>query len=92
MPLGSFFRHGDVGVTEKDRRIGSMLFVEVSRMGLIAAHVVSRNHALILPHPVFTCHLNKFNQVIISRKTHSPIHNAKSKALFLEFIFYCDSC
>lgn len=87
MPLGPFFGHGDVGITEKDRRIGSMLFVEVSRMGLIAAHVMSRNHTLILFHPVFTWHLNKFNQVIISRKTHFQIHNVKSEALLFKFIF-----
>lgn len=44
-----------------------MFRVKVSGMRLIAAHMMSRNHALILLDPVVTRHLNKFKRVIMSK-------------------------
>jgi hypothetical protein len=49
-----------VCVAEEDGCVGAVFGVEVGCVGLVAAHVVRRYHALVLTEPVLTCHLNKF--------------------------------
>lgn len=83
IPLGSFFGHGDMGVTEEDRRIRPMLIIEVGGVRLIAAHMMSRYHALILLYPIDTCHLNKFNQSNYFKKFKAM------RAYMPSFLYFC---
>lgn len=52
VPASLFLGHGDVSVVEEDVGGGPALGVEVGGVGVVAAHVVRRVHALVLPEPV----------------------------------------
>ncbi len=51
-------------IAEQHRTIGTVIIVEVGSVWLIATHMMSLNHTLILSNPLLTCHRNKFMYVL----------------------------